>query len=95
VIPYSGTFRGKEEVAEFFRVLEACENLHSFAPSEFIVDEKLGAVCVLGGETAVAIATGKRFSTTWAEIFRIRDGLIVEFQEHIDTFAMAEAYTPS
>jgi len=95
IIPYAGTFRGKEGVAEFFRILVAHEDLQSFVPHEFIVDAARGIVCVLGSETAVAIETGKRFSTKWTEIFRVSEGLITAFEEHIDTFALAEAYTPS
>ena len=94
VIPYAGTFHGKAGVAEFFRILLAHEDLESFVPNIFVVDASLGIVCVLGSETAVAIKTGNRFSTKWAEVFRVRDGLITEFEEHIDTFTLAEAYAP-
>jgi len=92
-IPYAGTFLGKEGVAEFFRILLAHEDLQSFVPNEFVIDDARGVVCVLGAETAVAIATGRKFSTKWAEIFRVSNGLITAFEEHIDTFALAEAYT--
>ena len=95
IIPYAGTYHGKAGVAEFFRILLTHENLTSFVPSEFIVDEASGIVCVLGSETAVAIHTGKTFSTKWAEVFHIRNGLITGFEEHIDTHALVEAYAPS
>ena len=95
VIPYAGTFHGKAGVAEFFRILFAHEDLQSFVPNEFIVDAAAGIVCVLGSETAVAIETGKRFTTKWTEIFRVSEGRITAFEEHIDTFALAEAYTPN
>lgn len=91
-IPYAGTFRGRDGVREFFRILEKHERLHSFLADEVIADEARGIVCVTGSEIATAIATGRTFSSRWAEIFRIRDGLIAVFEEHIDTQALAAAY---
>lgn len=93
--PYSGEFRGREGVAEFFRILLAHEDLQSFAPDEFVVDARFGIACVTGSETAAARQTGRSFSVRWVEAFRIVDGLIVSFEEHIDTLAMARAYDPS
>ena len=95
VIPYAGTFYGKAGVIEFFRILEAHEDLRSFVPEEFIVDEKRRVVCVIGSETGASLATRRSFQARWAEVFSMRDGLIVAFEEHIDTFALAEAYSPS
>ncbi len=92
-IPYSGTYQGKRGVRDFFDLLYANEDLQSFVPAEFIVDDQNSRVCVIGSETAKAINTGKTFSAEWAEVFRFRDGLIVEFQEHIDTLALFQAYS--
>ena len=94
VIPYAGTYRGKEGVAEFFRILAEHEDLQSFVPNEFIFDQENGVACILGCEKARAILTGRSFSTTWAEVFHVRGGLVTAFEEHIDTFKLAEAYTP-
>jgi ketosteroid isomerase-like protein len=93
VVPYAGTFRGHAGVTEFFELLAEHELLESFTPEQFVVDEIRGTVCVLGSETAVSIRTGKRFDADWAEVFRIAEGRILVFEEHIDTFALAEAYS--
>ena len=93
VIPYAGTFLGRAGVAEFFRILLANEDLQTFVPSEFIVDGGQEIVCVFGSETGRSITTGKSFSVKWAEVFRVKDGFIAAFEEHIDTFALAEAYS--
>jgi len=93
VVPYSGTYRGKAAVVEFFRILAANEDLQSFTPEAFIVDEPGGVVCVLGSENAVAITTGKAFSARWAEVFHMNGGRITKFEEYIDTFALAAAYS--
>ena len=93
VVPYAGSFRGKDGVAEFFRLLVENEDLQSFTPHEFVYDTAGGVVCVIGSEKAVALPTGKSFEARWAEIFWIRDGLITAFEEHIDTFALAQAYS--
>lgn len=92
-VPYAGAYRGRAAVVEFFRILALCEDLQSFEPTEFIVDEDRGVVCVLGCESAVAIPTGKAFTAEWAEIFHFRDGLIAKFTERIDTHTLAEAYS--
>ncbi|HEY3783067.1 MAG TPA: nuclear transport factor 2 family protein [Fimbriimonadaceae bacterium] len=91
-VPYAGTFTGKEQVADFFKLLIENEDLQTFTPHEFVYDTAGGVVCVIGSETAVALPTGKPFQARWAEIFWIKDGLISKFEEHIDTFALAQAY---
>lgn len=93
-IPYAGTCHGREGVRQFFQILDANESLLTFEPNTFIVDEARGIVCVLGSETAVALPTGRHFAADWAEVFYIRDGLIEAFEEHIDTFTLAQAYAP-
>jgi uncharacterized protein len=92
VIPYAGTFHGKDGVAEFFRILAEHEDLQSFVANQLILDEPKGIACVLGCETAVAIKTGRTFTTSWSEIFWVSEGQIAKFEEHIDTFELAEAY---
>jgi ketosteroid isomerase-like protein len=93
VVPYAGVYHGKAEVVEFFRILAANEDLHSFTPEAFIIDEPGGIICVLGSENAVAVTTGKAFSARWAEVFHVMGGRISKFEQYIDTFALAEAYS--
>ena len=92
-VPYAGTYHGKAGVEEFFEILHRYEDLQSFKANELIVDRERGVVCVLGCEIGVAIETGKAFSANWAEVFWIKDGLIAAFEEHIDTHALAAAYS--
>jgi ketosteroid isomerase-like protein len=80
-------------VADFFKLLTKNEDLQRFEPHEFVYDTAGGVVCVIGSETAVARTTGKSFQARWAEIFWIKNGLIAKFEEHIDTFALAQAYS--
>ena len=88
-LPYTGTFRGKDEVAKFFASIPEVEDLLVFEPRESIpAGDK---VAVLGWERSQVRLGGKVFESEWAHIFTIRDGRIVRFWGMYDTQASAEA----
>ena len=84
-LPWAGTFRGKQEIANFF--VRVAENLEfsEFAPSEMI--EQGDTVVVLGTLAGRAKPTGKPVKNEWAHVFKFRGGKVVLFQEYIDTAA--------
>jgi uncharacterized protein len=87
-LPYTGTFRGKDETAKFFASIPEVEDILAFEPREFIpADDK---VAVLGWERSQA-RSGKVFESEWVHIFTARDGRIVRFWGMYDTQASAEA----
>jgi len=88
--PFGGTREGREEVAEFFRLLSENEQITRFEPLEFIAQND--KVVVIGETAATVIPTGKSFETQWVHIFTVRDGQIAEFQEMFDTAATAKAF---
>jgi ketosteroid isomerase-like protein len=90
LIPYFGTFRGKEEVRNFFARVFAAEEIIQFAAEQFI--DGGDAVVVVGREHCRARATGREFKVRWAHVFDCRDGKIVRWREFIDTAPMAAAY---
>jgi len=85
-LPWAGTFRGKEEIANFFtRVAENLE-FTEFAPREMI--EQGDTVVALGTLAARAKKTGKPMKNEWAHVFKFNNqGRVVYFQEYIDTAA--------
>jgi uncharacterized protein len=88
-MPYTGTFRGKDEVAKFFASIPEVEDLLVFEPREFIpAGEK---VAVLGWQRSQVRLGEKVFESEWAHIFTIRDDRIVRFWGMYDTQASAEA----
>jgi uncharacterized protein len=88
-LPYTGTFRGKDEVAKFFASIPQVDDLLVFEPREFIsAGEK---VTVLGWQRAQVRPRGKVFESEWVHIFATRDGRIVRFWGMYDTEASAEA----
>ena len=90
-LPYTGTFRTKDEIAKWFASIPEVEDLLVFEPREFIPAGD--NVTVLGWERTRARPSGKLFETEWVHIFTVRDGRIVRFWGIYDTEASAAART--
>ncbi len=90
-LPYTGTFRTKDEIAKWFASIPEVEDILVFEPREFIPAGD--NVTVLGWERARARSSGKVFETEWVHIFTVSDGRIVRFWGMYDTEASAAART--
>ena len=90
-IPYAGTYHGRDGAAQFFTRLAESEEFLAFEPREFIADGE--NVIALGYEKCRVRPTGKEASTDWSMLFRVRNGLVVEYRSWFDTEAYANAYT--
>ncbi|MBK9155909.1 MAG: nuclear transport factor 2 family protein [Chloracidobacterium sp.] len=87
---HTGARRGKDDVAEFFKLLSESEDFERFEPLEFVAqDDK---VVVLGESSARIKSTGRNFESSWVHIFHVRDGKISEFLEFFDNVAATKAY---
>ncbi|MGD9589915.1 MAG: nuclear transport factor 2 family protein [Pyrinomonadaceae bacterium] len=87
---HTGPRRGKDDVAEFFKLLSESEDFERFEPLEFVAqDDK---VVVLGESSARIKSTGRNFESSWVHIFHVRDGKISEFLEFFDNVAATKAY---
>jgi uncharacterized protein len=84
-LPWAGTFRGKQEIANFFAQVGQNLEFTEFAPHEMI--EQGNTVVVLGRLAGTAKKTGKPIANEWAHVFKYREGKVVFFQEYIDTAA--------
>lgn len=91
-IPFTGKRRGLAQAADFFRVLDECQETREFGPDSFLAEGDL--VIVLGHGTAVVRATGIEYSDNWCHVFRIAGGKIASFREYCDTHKAAQAYQP-
>src|SRR6266404_7213205 len=71
-IPFSGEYRGRDQVAQYFAKLEQAQDLIAFSPQEFIADGD--KVVVYGTSTWTVKTTGQRYDNPWVHLFTIRDG---------------------
>jgi uncharacterized protein len=89
VIPFAGTRRGREEVAESFSLLDEHLEFEQFEPREFVAQGD--TVVVVGFERSVSKATGHTIEQEWAHVYTLRDGKIAKARFFEDTAAYVEA----
>ena len=89
LIPFAGTFRGREGIEEFFSLLDETVEFEQFEPRKFIGQGD--TVVVLGYERDVVKQTGRGFEEEWAHIYTLRDGKIATGLFIEDTAAHVEA----
>jgi ketosteroid isomerase-like protein len=85
ILRWAGTFKGKQEIANFFAQVEWTLELTEFTPREII--EQGDIVVVLGTLAGRAKTTAKPIKNEWAHVFKFSQGKVVFFQEYIDTAA--------
>lgn len=85
VLPWAGTFKGKQEIATFFKHVGENLEFSEFAAIEMI--EQGDTVVVLGMSTGRVRKTGKIVKDEWAHVFKFRHGKVVLFKEYNDTAA--------
>ena len=76
-IPFAGTRRGHEGVAEFFSLVGKNLEFEVFEPREFVAQGE--TVVVLGFERSLIKPTGRTFEQEWAHVYALRDGKVAEF----------------
>jgi ketosteroid isomerase-like protein len=89
VIPFAGTRRGREGVAEFFSLVGETLEFERFEPREFVAQGD--TVVVLGFERNLIKPTGRTFEQEWAHVYALRDGKIAKFLAIEDTAAYVVA----
>lgn len=90
VIPFTGTRRGREGVAEFFFTLAENLEFEQFEPREFVAQGD--TVVVLGYERSLIKPTGRMIEHEWAHVFTLRDGKIAKARFIEDTAAYVVAF---
>ena len=89
VIPFAGTRRGREGVAEFFSLVGETLEFQQFEPREFVAQGDM--VVVLGFERNFIKPTGRTFEQEWAHVYALRDGKIAKHRGFEDTAAYVAA----
>jgi ketosteroid isomerase-like protein len=92
-IPFSGTFRGKAQVAEFFTRMDQAQEAIRFESDAFIAE---GDKVVVTGQSIWSVkSTGQQYESPWVHVFTIRDGKVARFQHYNDTAAAEAAFRPA
>jgi ketosteroid isomerase-like protein len=89
-IPFAGTFGGKAGVEAFFGAFGSVAEPIEMTPRSMV--EAAGQVYVRGIEKARVKATGKEYSVEWVHVIEVADGLILRFDEYLDSAAVAAAF---
>ncbi len=92
-LPTGGLRHGKPEVAKFFQQVGAAWNFERFEPQTFIAQGD--NVVSLGIYTGTAKSTGRKFSSEFAHVFTIKNGVVTKYREYADTANLIGALSPS
>jgi hypothetical protein len=91
-VPFSGKRHGRDQVAEFFQMVNDMQSVQQFEPREFIAQGD--NVVALGHYAWTVKSTGAHFESDWSHVFTIRDGKVARLREFLDTHAAEVAYRP-
>ncbi|KAA9041263.1 nuclear transport factor 2 family protein [Ginsengibacter hankyongi] len=89
-IPFSGSFKGIEEVTKMFAIQATTLSIKKFVPEKICTNED--TVVVFGDDEVDVVATGKTYSTDWVQSFTLKDGKIICVRVYLDTKAIADAF---
>ena len=89
-VPGRGTWRGPEQVGEFFRILSETQEPRQLELREFVAQGD--KVVVLGHYKWHVKATGKEWESDFVHALSVRDGKMTRFQEYTDTAAFGDAF---
>jgi ketosteroid isomerase-like protein len=88
-IPWGGTKRSPQGVAEFFRVLNEIVEYRDLSARETLAQDN--RVVALGDSVAVLRANGRTVDQDWVMAFTIEDGKVTHYQYFDDTAKWVEA----
>jgi ketosteroid isomerase-like protein len=91
-VPIGRLFVGREEVAEFFKVLDETQETLEFEAREFFGSGN--RVVVLGHHRFRVVETGKEWASDYAMTWTVENGLVTHWRTIHDMGAEAVAYQP-
>jgi len=92
-IPFSGSWHGRDRVAQFFAAVGEHLEVLDFGAGQFIAQGD--TVVVLGRERMRVKGTARVYETEWAHVYKLREGKVVRFREYTNTAAVAQAFRGS
>ena len=88
-LPFAGERTGRDEVAEFFVVLDGAFEFETFEPQEYIAQGE--KVVALGRDRRRVKSNNRVIENQWAMAFTVRAGKIADFRAYDDTEAESAA----
>jgi uncharacterized protein len=83
LIPYSGTYKGKEEVVRFIGNIVSSVDILDFKVDQIISNGK--TVVVLGSEKQKIKKNSKILEQNWVQVYTVENGLITKMDEYANT----------
>ncbi len=83
LIPYSGTYKGKDEVVKFIGNIVSNVDILDFKVEQIIATGK--TVVVLGSEKQKVKKNGKILDQKWVQVYTVENGLITKMEEFANT----------
>lgn len=90
-VPFTGEWRGPEQVKEFFHIVAKAQDVIEFEADEYIAQHD--KVVVLGHFVNRMKRSGKFARSKWVQVWTVEAGKLRAMQEYMDTRAVDEAYS--
>ncbi|PCJ71064.1 MAG: hypothetical protein COA62_00060 [Rhodobiaceae bacterium] len=91
IIPYAGTYNGKQEAQRFFETVLSSVDIHVFEPEEFIAERD--KVIVTGHLHLTAKSTGSAIKSDFVHVITMKNGKWSRFRDFMDTVQAASAFS--
>jgi ketosteroid isomerase-like protein len=89
-VPFTGTFKGVEGVAQFFTALSGAMDLLKYEPREFIAQ---GNKVVVLGESRYRVKGQKdEFDERWVDVLTVENGKITRYEQYGNTAQLERAF---
>jgi uncharacterized protein len=89
-VPVGGTWRGPEQVGQFFQTLGDTQEVRQLELREFVAQGD--KVVTLGHYAWHVKSTGREWESDFVHVLTVRDGKVTRYQEYTDTAALGDAF---
>ena len=91
IIPYAGTYKGRDEARSFFETVLSSVNIHVFEPEEFLADKD--KVIVTGHLHLTPKATGGTIKSDFVHVITMTGGKWSRFRDFMNTAVAVDAFS--
>jgi len=90
VLPWAGSFKGREAVERWFSILREALEYDQFEPFQYVAQGHTVVECIRAG--GKARTTGRRYASDIVRIWEFRGAKLVRVRSFYDTAAYMRAY---
>ncbi len=91
IIPYAGTYNGRDEARSFFETVLSSVDIHVFEPEEFLADKD--KVIVTGHLHLTSKKTGGTIKSDFVHVITMANGKWSRFRDFMDTAVAVAAFS--